>query len=125
MVIIRPGVRIPVDGIILSGQSGVDQSPVTGKSVPVDKSPGDKLFAGSINGEGALEAQVTRLAKDSTLARVMKMVEEAHTQKSPTQQLTERFERWFVPSVLVVDALLIIHPAAVWRTLPGNPSCAR
>jgi Cd2+/Zn2+-exporting ATPase len=110
VVIIRPGVRVPVDGVILSGLSGVDQSPVTGESVPVDKVPGDKLYAGSINGEGALEAQVTRLAKDSTLARVMKMVEEAQTQKSPTQQLTERFERWFVPGVLVADVLLIAIP---------------
>jgi Cd2+/Zn2+-exporting ATPase len=110
VVLIRPGVRVPVDGVILSGRSGVDQSPVTGESVPVDKAPGDQVFAGSINGEGALEAQVTRLAKDSTLARVMKMVEEAQTQKSPTQLLTERFERWFVPGVLIADALLIILP---------------
>lgn len=110
VVLIRPGVRVPVDGVILSGRSGVDQSPVTGESVPVDKTPGDQVFAGSINGEGALEAQVTRLAKDSTLARVMKMVEEAQTQKSPTQQLTEKFERWFVPGVLIADVLLIILP---------------
>jgi Cd2+/Zn2+-exporting ATPase len=110
VVIIRPGVRVPADGMILSGQSGVDQSPVTGESLPVDKGPGDKVYAGSINGEGALEAQVTRLAKDSTLARVMKMVEEAQTQKFPTQQLTERFERWFVPGVLVADVLLIAIP---------------
>jgi Cd2+/Zn2+-exporting ATPase len=110
VVLIRPGVRVPVDGVILSGRSGVDQSPVTGESVPVDKASGDQVFAGSINGEGALEAQVTRLAKDSTLARVMKMVEEAQTQKSATQQLTERFERWFVPGVLIADVLLIILP---------------
>jgi Zn2+/Cd2+-exporting ATPase len=110
VVLIRPGVRVPVDGVILSGRSGVDQSPVTGESVPVDKAPGDQVFAGSINGEGALEAQVTRLAKDSTLARVMKMVEEAQTQKSPTQLVTERFERWFVPGVLIADALLIVLP---------------
>jgi Cd2+/Zn2+-exporting ATPase len=110
VVLIRPGVRVPVDGVILSGRSGVDQSPVTGESVPVDKASGNQVFAGSINGEGALEAQVTRLAKDSTLARVMKMVEEAQTQKSATQQLTERFERWFVPGVLIADVLLIILP---------------
>ena len=110
VVIVRPGVRVPVDGEISVGQSGVDQSPVTGESVPVDKSPGDKAFAGSINGEGALEVRVTRLARDSTLARVMKMVEEAQTQKSPTQQLTERFEHVFVPAVLIADALLIAVP---------------
>ena len=109
-VIVRPGVRMPVDGAILSGQSGVDQSPVTGESVPVDKSVGDKVFAGSVNGEGALEVRVTRLAKDSTLARVMKMVEEAQTQKSPTQQTVEKFERVFVPGVLITTALMIIVP---------------
>src|SRR3989338_8235443 len=109
-VIVRPGVRVPVDGTVLSGQSGVDQAPVTGESVPVDKAPGDKVFAGSVNGEGALEVSVTRLAKDSTLARVMKMVEEAQTQKSPTQQTVEKFERVFVPGVLVVTALVIVVP---------------
>jgi len=110
VVIVRPGVRISVDGDVLAGQSGVDQSPVTGESVPVDKAPGDKVFAGTVNGEGALEVKVTKLAKDSTLARVMKMVEEAQTQKSPTQQTVEKFERVFVPGVLVVTALVIIVP---------------
>jgi len=110
IVIVRPGVRVPVDGQVIAGQSGMDQSPVTGESVPVDKTPGDKVFAGSVNGEGALEVRVTRLAKDSTLARVMNMVEEAQAQKSPTQQLTEKFERVFVPIVLVADVLLIIVP---------------
>ncbi len=109
-VIVRPGVRVPVDGVILSGQSAIDQSPVTGESVPVDKASGDQVFAGSVNGEGALEVKVTRLAKDSTLSRVMKMVEEAQTQKSPTQQTVERFERVFVPGVLIVTALIIIVP---------------
>ena len=71
VVIVRPGVRLPIDGEIVVGQSGVNQAPVTGESVPVDKTVGDKVFAGSINGEGALEVQVTRLAKDSTLARVI------------------------------------------------------
>ena len=110
IVTIRPGVRLPVDGLVLSGQSAVDQSPVTGESTPVDKSAGSQVFAGTINGEGALEVRVTRLAKDSTLARVMKMVEEAQTQKSPTQQLAEKFERFFVPAVLVSDLLLIAIP---------------
>ncbi len=110
VVIVRPGVRVSVDAEILNGQSGIDQSPITGESVPVDKAPGDKVFAGSINGEGALEVKVTRLAKDNTLSRVMKMVEEAQTQRSPTQQLMERFERVFVPVVLVVTVLIIVVP---------------
>ena len=109
-VIIRPGTRIPVDGVILSGSSGIDQSPVTGESIPVDKTAGDLVFAGTINGEGALEVRASRLAADSTLARVMKMVEEAQAQKSPTQQVMERFERAFVPAVLIGTLLVIAVP---------------
>jgi len=110
VVIVRPGVRLPIDGEIITGQSSVNQAPITGESVPVDKTIGDRVFAGSINGEGALAVRVTRLAKDSTLARVSKMVAEAQTQKSPTQQLMERFERVFVPAVLIGVALLIVVP---------------
>jgi len=110
VVIVRPGVRMPVDGLILSGSSSVDQSPVTGESVPVEKAPGSQVFAGTINGQGALEVHATRLAKDSTLARVMKMVEEAQTQKSPTELITEKFSSIFVPLVLGADLLLIIVP---------------
>jgi Cd2+/Zn2+-exporting ATPase len=109
-IILRPGARIPVDAIVQKGQSAVNQAPVTGESIPVEKAIGDKLFAGTINGEGALEAQVTRLAKDSTLARVMKLVEEAQTQKSPTQQTVEKFEKFFVPTVLVGTILVIFIP---------------
>jgi Cd2+/Zn2+-exporting ATPase len=109
-VIVRPGARVPVDGIVLSGQSSLDQAPVTGESMPVDKAPGDFVYAGSVNGAGALDVQVTRLAKDSTLARVMKLVEEAQNHKSPTQQTVERFSRVFVPAVLLATALLIFVP---------------
>ncbi len=110
LVIVRPGVRIPVDGVISNGNSGVDQASITGESMPVDKAPGDQVFASTVNGEGALEVKVTRLAKDSTLSRVMKMVEEAQAQKSPTQQTVEKFERIFVPAVLIVTGLIIILP---------------
>jgi len=110
VVIVRPGVRIPVDGLIQLGSSGVDQASVTGESLPVDKTPGDQVFASTVNGESALEVKVTRLAKDSTLARVMKMVEEAQAQKSPTQQTVEKFESIFVPAVLVLTGLVIVVP---------------
>ncbi|MBV6451897.1 MAG: Cadmium-transporting ATPase [Anaerolineales bacterium] len=108
VAVIRPGVRIPVDGVIVDGSSGIDQSSVTGESLPVDKTVGETVFAGTVNGEGALEVKVTRLAKDSTLSRVMKMVEEAQAQKSPTQQTVEKFERVFVPAVLILTALVIV-----------------
>ena len=110
MVLIRPGTRIPVDGIVTKGSSAVDQSPITGESNPVDKAISEEVFAGSVNGPGVLEIQVTRLAKDSTLARIIKMIEQAQAQKSPTQQLTERFMGWFVPAVLILDLLLILIP---------------
>jgi Zn2+/Cd2+-exporting ATPase len=110
IVIVRPGTRVAVDGEVIAGQSAVDQSPVTGESAPVDKTAGSQVFAGTINGEGALEVRVTRLARDSTLARVMHLVEEAQAQKSPTQQTVERFSRVFVPVVLAVALLLIVVP---------------
>ena len=109
-VIVKPGARLPADGSVAVGRSAVNQAPVTGESLPVDKAPGDPVFAGTINGEGALEVRVTRLAKDSTLARVMQMVEEAQAQKSPTQQTVERFERIFVPGVLIGALLVIFVP---------------
>jgi Cd2+/Zn2+-exporting ATPase len=109
-VIVRPGARLPVDGEVVAGRSAVDQAPVTGESAPIDKAPGDPVFAGTINGEAALEVRVTRLAKDSTLARVTQMVEEAQGQKSPTQQTLERFERYYVPAVLVGALLVIVVP---------------
>ena len=115
LVIVRPGERIPIDGKIREGNSQLDQSPITGESVPVEKSAGDDVFAGSINGEGALEIEVTKLAQDSTLARVIKMVEEAQTQKSPTQRLTQKITRVFVPATLIAVVMVIfLPPLAGW-----------
>jgi len=115
LVIVRPGERIPIDGKIREGNSQLDQSPITGESVPVEKSAGDDVFAGSINGEGALEIEVTKLAQDSTLARVIKMVEEAQTQKSPTQRLTQKITSIFVPATLLAVVLVIfLPPLAGW-----------
>ncbi len=113
VVIVRAGERVPIDGTIVQGSSAIDQSPITGESVPLEKGVGDPLFAGSINGNGALEVSVTKLARDSTLARVMQMVEEAQTQKSPTQRFTEKFESVFVPVVLTLDVVLIFIPPLV------------
>ncbi|WP_337175086.1 heavy metal translocating P-type ATPase [Paludisphaera sp.] len=110
IIVVRPAERIPVDGTIHSGRSAVDQAPITGESVPVEKEPGAEVFAGTINGQGALEIETTRAAGDRTLDRVIKLVSEAQTQKAPTQQFTERFESVFVPTVLVSDLLLIVVP---------------
>ena len=110
LVVVKPAERIPVDGTVTEGRSGVNQAPITGESVPVDKVPGEPVYAGSVNGEGALVVEVTAALGDRTLDRVVKLVAEAQTQKAPTQQFTDRFERVFVPLVLVADALLITVP---------------
>ncbi len=109
-VVVRPAERIPVDGEVRQGRSAVNQAPITGESVPVEKTGGDEVFAGTVNGDGALEIVATRAVGDRTLDRVVQLVEEAQTQKAPTQRFTERFERVFVPAVLVADVLLITIP---------------
>ena len=124
-VLVRPGERVPIDGRVLSGRSSLDQSPITGESVPVDKTPGDDVFAGSVNGEGTVEVEVTRLARDTTLARVIQMVEEAQTQKSPTQRFTERFERRFVPAVLAGVVAVALVPPLIHEFLGGVPLLSR
>ncbi len=110
VVVVRPGDRVPVDGIIAAGESTIDQSAVTGESVPVARKPDDEVFAGTINQENGLDVRVTRLASDNTLARIMKLVAEAQEQQSPTQQLTAKFTRWFVPTVLLLTVLMIVLP---------------
>ncbi len=117
LVIVRPGDHVSVDGWVQSGQSTVDQSPITGESVPVEKGVGDEVFAGTINQNATLEIMTTRLAKDTTLSRVIQMVQEAQGQQSPTQQFTQRFTRRFVPAVLIVVLLVILVPPLIgWTT---------
>lgn len=113
IVIVRPAERIPSDGQVRVGTSSVNQAPITGESIPVEKGPSDEVYAGTVNGEGALEIMVTRLVGDRTLDRVVKLVEEAQTQKAPTQSFTDRFEKVFVPAVLIADALLIVVPPLI------------
>ena len=123
VVVVRPNERLPADGVVVVGTSSVNQAPVTGESVPVDKRPIDdpkaaigafdrtsaehRVFAGTINGSGAIDVMVARKSDQSTMARVIKMVTEAEAQRSPTQQFTERFERMFVPAVLVLVGVLM------------------
>lgn len=124
LVVVKPAERIPVDGTVRQGQSAVNQAPITGESVPVEKRSGEGVFAGTVNGEGALVVEVTAAVGDRTLDRVIKLVSEAQTQKAPTQQFTERFERVFVPLVLVGVVLLIVVPPLL-GLLPWEESFAR
>jgi Cd2+/Zn2+-exporting ATPase len=109
-IVVRPFDRIAADAEVVSGTSGVDQSPITGESVPVEKSPGSQVFAGTINGEGLLIARVTRASSESTLAKIVRMVNEAQTTKSPTQLFADRVQRFYVPFVLGLTVLLIGVP---------------
>jgi Cd2+/Zn2+-exporting ATPase len=122
IIIIKPNSKIPADGVVVKGESSVNQAPITGESVPVDKSPvpdADKdyskeasikpqfrVFAGTINGASALEVKVIKETKDSTISRLVKMVNEAEKQKSPTQLFTDKFEKFFVPAVLILVTAL-------------------
>jgi len=124
IIIIKPDERVPADGFVVEGETSINQAPITGESLPVDKSPvtnvseaaqspetlspEHRVFAGTINQSGSIEIQVTKLASENTLARVIKMVSEAETRVSPTQKFTKKFERYFVPSVIIGVILLLI-----------------
>ncbi|MGB1697858.1 MAG: heavy metal translocating P-type ATPase [Thermoplasmatota archaeon] len=110
-VIVRAGDRLPVDGTVAEGNSTIDQAAITGESVPVDVTIASKVFAGSVNGEGTLTIETTKLAKDSTIARIVKMVQEAQTQKSTSQRFTDSFSKFFVPISLIFVALVIAVPS--------------
>lgn len=107
---IRPGDRIPADGSILSGESAIDEAPVTGESTPIRKGPGTPVFAGTVNGDGLLRVRVTAAAADNTIARVIRLVEEAQESKAPTERFIDRFSRFYTPGVVAVAALVAIIP---------------
>ncbi|OMP32020.1 heavy metal translocating P-type ATPase [Mangrovimonas sp. DI 80] len=123
IIVVKPNTKIAADGIITKGTSAVNQAPITGESLPIDKRPSlqwinendinkltpeNRVFAGTINGSGVLEVKVLKQAKDSTLSRLITLVKEAETQKSPTQHLTDKFEKYYVPIVLIVVVLLLL-----------------
>jgi Cd2+/Zn2+-exporting ATPase len=107
---VRPGERLPADGEVVAGQSAVDQSPITGESIPVPRGPGDPVFAGSINGGGALTVRVTHRAADSTLARIILLVEEAQSERAPTQKRLDAFEQKYAAGVVSMAALTALAP---------------
>ena len=100
IVIVRPGERVPIDGRVVRGASWIDQSPITGESAPVEKNPGDEVFAGTLNTHGALELAVERLGHDTTLERIIHLVEHAEESKAPVERLADRYAGYFVPAVL-------------------------
>ena len=119
MILVRPGDRFPADGVITTGSGEVNEAPVTGESTPVRKTLGDTVFAGTVNADAALGVRVTAAAADNTIARVVKLVEEAQESKAPTERFIDRFSRYYTPAVVVVAALVAVVPplmfGAAWH----------
>lgn len=111
---VRPGERIGLDGTVLSGQSAVNQSPITGESMPSDKSPGSPLYAGTINGMGRLQYRVTASGNQSTLARIIQAVEQAQAVRAPTQRFVDKFARVYTPAVMLIALAVAILPPLFW-----------
>ena len=110
IVVVRPGERMPVDGTVLQGTTHVDQSPITGESMQVYKAAGDTVFSGTINGSGAIEVQVTKLASESTISKIIGLVEEAQENAAPTQQFIDRFSQPYTLAVIAATVLAILLP---------------
>ena len=112
-VLVRPGEKIPVDGEIVEGTSSVDQSPITGESIPIARTVGDEVFAGTINQEGYLELKTVRLASESTLSRILQMVEDAEERRAPSEQFVRKFARYYTPAItLLALAVILVPPLA-------------
>ncbi|MCL4845057.1 MAG: cadmium-translocating P-type ATPase [Acidobacteria bacterium] len=120
LVLVGPGEKIPMDGVVVAGHSDVNQAPVTGESLPAAKQPGDRVFAGSINGAGALDVDVSHVAADSTLARIIHLVEQAQAQRAPAQAFVDRFARIYTPAVLALSGLVAIVPTLILGQPPGE-----
>ena len=119
VILVRPGDRIPADGVVVSGDNAVDEAPVTGESTPKRKKPDDQVFAGTINTDAALRVKVTATAEDNTIARVVRLVEEAQESKAPTERFIDRFSRWYTPGVLIVGALVAAVPPLLGINRPN------
>jgi Cd2+/Zn2+-exporting ATPase len=109
-ILVKPGERLPMDGVVISGESGVNQAPITGESISVAKSPGAEVFAGSVNGEGSLEVRVTKHAEDLTLARIIQLVEQAQAKRAPVQRFFDRFAAIYTPVVVAAAVLVAVVP---------------
>lgn len=108
--IVRPGEKIPLDGNVVTGISSVNQAPITGESVPVEKQPGSEVYAGTINGDGMIEAESTKPAEDTTLAKIIRMVGDAQSKRSPSEQWVETFARYYTPVVMALAVLVFLIP---------------
>ena len=121
VIVVKPGDRIPMDGRVRAGNSAVNQAPITGESKLIDKTPDSEIFAGSINGEGVLEVEVTRLAEDNTISRLIAMVEEAQEKRAPSQRFIDKFAAIYTPAVMVLALLVAVIPPLLFDQPFWNP----
>ena len=120
MILVKPGDRIPLDGTVRRGTSHVNQAPITGESMPVEKAPPAEVFAGTVNGDGSLEVEVTRLVGETTLAQIIRMVEEAQSRRAPSEQWVDRFARVYTPVILGVAILIAVVPPTLFDADAGE-----
>jgi Cd2+/Zn2+-exporting ATPase len=123
LILVKPGERIPMDGVIATGESAINQAPITGESVPVHKASGAEVYAGTVNGEGMLRVRVTHPAGDNTLSRIVHLVEEAQSERAPSQRTIDRFAKYYTPAItLIALALAILPPLLFHAPLLDTPS---
>jgi Cd2+/Zn2+-exporting ATPase len=120
LIQVKPGEKVPMDGVVEQGSSTLNQAPITGESIPVDAHPGSPVYAGSINGQGALFVRVTKLAQDNTLSRIVQMVQEAQASRAPAQRFVDAFARYYTPAVIALAAAIAIVPPLAFGT-PFSP----
>lgn len=116
-ILVKPGEKIPLDGKVLSGSSSVNQAPITGESLPVNKVVGDEVFAGSINEEGAIEVETVKPASESTLSKIIKLVQEAQSKRSASEQWVEKFARYYTPAIMVLAIAVAVIPPLIFGLL--------
>lgn len=117
-IVIKSGAKVPLDGIVTAGSSSINQAPITGESLPVEKNKGDQVFAGTINGEGSLEATVTGKAGETTLASMIRLVEDAQSQKAPSERFVDTFAKYYTPIIMVLAVLVYLIPGAITGDWP-------
>ena len=118
-ILVRPGDKVPLDGVVVSGHGDVNEAPLTGESSPADKAPGDEVFAGTINGRGALDVRVTRLVRDTRLARIVHLVDTAQASRAPVQSFVDRFAGLYTPAVLIAAIGVAVMPSIAGAADPA------